>query len=110
MRIYEEQTRTGDIVWTTYRENGKTYEGRGFRLADWKARVRAQRRYLAAEKKWCDADRRFTRAMKESRYALVNNLNWTDAGFARCERIMRNAEKAMAEADAVMAEVRAYCA
>ena len=104
MRIYEAQSVTGNIVWTTYTSGGAVYEGRGFLKADWKKRVAAQKRYAAAERRWIAADARFTAAMKESRYAIVNHLGWSDA---RLERYEIRMQKAMAAMDAATAEMNA---
>lgn len=102
MRIYKAQTVENGIVWTTYEENGATYEGRGFYKEDWKKRAVAQRRYLSAKKKWAEADRRFTQNMKMARYAIVNHLNWSDARLDLCDSRMRKALTVMAEAEKIM--------
>lgn len=103
MRIYIRQVVINGIVWTTYTENGQTFEGRGFSKADWKARVELQRKWLAAEKRWGAADRRFTRAMKAARYALVHHT-LTDAQRDRYSLTMDKAIADMNRADADMAE------
>lgn len=106
MQIYKAEKIENGIVWTTYEENGQTFPGRGFRREDWKVRAAAQRRYLSAQRKWAAADARYTRNMKEARYAIVNHLGWSDARLGLREDLMRKALADMREAARIMREAR----
>lgn len=82
----------------TSREDAGWIPGPSIPYDLWREYKRADRKFRSAEKKWCAADEKVTRAYKASRYIVVNHLYDEAVDGAKHDTWMKRLRKWDAEA------------